>query len=336
MAEMITEVGRWMKEKVDTNVPGLTADAINDAIEALWEGIVQAQVSKLMGGPVQLSIANATERMALVSVADPTVAPVVNNVVAGALPALAIWYATTFATESGTETNPSPTTAFNRLQNNESQVTSPGFTTGAFGYNVYAALAAAGPFFRQNTTPIDFALNWTEPSTGVVTDIELAPVAPAYNSTGDNIFYIQHMELLTPDQTYRPWNQAEIDSTLMRRAAAAVPSASPYQNYMFDLVEGGTLEIRPPLGTSLSPRYFFINKPRLLYYPNALIPMGDIGSARPFIRYFAISLLKLVNEEYQAAQQWDAKAQMKMMEIKKTIIKTTVNRNNRITPFIMS
>lgn len=327
--EMKAQVANWMRESVDDS---LLSDAVNDAIESLSESIITVKVEQMMGGPVSLNIAAASERTQLVSIVDPVAVPVVSAVAGGTLPGVTLNFYFTYVTESGSETNVSPVTNFVRALNNLALVAPPAWVAGAVGWNLYANLND-GRTALQNSTPLDFGNSWQEPEdTGVVDDPDL-PSKPLSNTTGDNIFYIEHLELQMPDTTFKAWNAADLDSELMRRAARTIASSTPYQNYYWDLINGQTLEMRPAAGQGMVPRYFYVAKPRRIKFDNAPLPLTGVAIIG-FLRYFAISLLKLAFEEYQASTAWDGKAEKARMEILKALTKTIANKNNTVTPYM--
>lgn len=326
---MKVQVQNWMRESIDDS---LLTDAVNDGIESLAESIIITKIEQMMAGPVNVSFAQATERAQIVSITDPLVAPTVTQAAGGALAPRTVKFYYTLVTESGTETNLSPTTSINVLANQLATVQPPAWASGAIGWNVYANLND-GRTALQNDGPIDFSTPWTEPNdTGVIDDPDQPP-APTSNTTGDNIFLIEHMEMQMPDGTYKSWNMGDLDSELMRRAARTLASASPYQSYYYDLIGNQTLELRPAAGTALTPRHFYVSKPRRVRFDNAPMPFSGIAYVA-FIRFFALSLLKLSQEEYQASGQWEAKADKERMDIMKSLTAFNRNKNNVITPYI--
>lgn len=339
--ELKTSTENWMKESVDD---ALLSDACNDASESLALSIIQFRLGLFMGGmnnqsnPVTLSIAAGVERLQLTSLADPTLPPAPGQNAGGTLPGFGpITFAYTWVTESGSETKLSPTGQVTRLANH--QISVPILTgnspAGTYGYNIYAAANNAA-WVKQNTEPLDLnVLNWLEPAdTGVNLDATNGSgSAPTQNTTGDNIMMIDHLETQMPDGTWKAYNAADLDSEMMRRAARTISSTSPYQNYYWDLL-GNQLEIRPLTGTALSSRYFFVAKPRRMKYDNAVLPFESVSGAALQLRCFAISLLKLASEEYQASNLWAQKASGEEMKILKSLNVANRNRNDRITPYI--
>lgn len=332
LAETIAEVGRWMREPIDDSVPSIVSDAINDAIESLWQSAVTYQLSLWLQGPVNISFGNATERVTLATVADPLVQAVIGSTPGGTLGLHTLFGSYTYATESGTETLPSPVSAAAVIAaNNLGTVPAPAYVSGAMGWNWYAGDSAAR-VARQNDEPLLFNQSWQEPETGIVDAPDL-PLPPVVNSTADNIFYVRHLEVKTPDGTYRAWNQTDIDSELGRRASGTLASSSPYQRYVWDLINQTQIEVRPALGEAETPRMFFINKPRRLRFRSSPMPFLSIPYTA-FVRYYALSLLKLSVDEYEAAAAWDAKAEAEREKSLKAILQMNHGRDRRITPYL--
>lgn len=328
LAEMRARIADWLDEDVSDSKVN---DAINDAIESLWQSIILVQLSQFMGGPTTASFAASSERAQVISVADPTVAPTLGQVAGGALAGGNVFVAFTLVTESGSETLISPTAQLVLLANNLLQVTSPAYDSGALGYNVYVG-ASAARLGLQNAAPIPFGTAWTEPEDGYV-EVPDAPGPPTENTTSDNIFYIRHMEVRTPDSSYKAWNQADIDSLMFRRAAAAIATDSPYQNYYFDFINGRTIELRPAAGGAVVPRYFFINRPRRLRFDNAQIPFNNMPHEL-FVRCFAISLIKLSLEEFASSTAWSQQADKAKADVIRAVDQMNKGKDMTITPYL--
>ncbi|HDY64690.1 MAG TPA: hypothetical protein ENH84_00455 [Phycisphaerae bacterium] len=77
LGSMKAEVTRWLRETID---PDLCKEAINDAVESLWQSLILVQLSNFMGGPVTVNFASGDERATIVSIPDPTTAPTATDV----------------------------------------------------------------------------------------------------------------------------------------------------------------------------------------------------------------------------------------------------------------
>ncbi len=280
-----------------------------------------------------LSFNAGDERKTVVSIADPTVAPTLSQSAGGTLPAHTLFVAYTLVTESGSETLPSTTSQLAVSLNNLGAAAAPAYVSGAFGWNLYAAVADGGRLALQNKAPLDFNANWQEPPSGVVSAPDL-PSPPTMNSTADDIVYINALEVQNPDSTWTRWSGADLDGLTMKRASATIAPNSSYFPYFYDLVNGSTFEVRPALGGSAVPRYFYTKKPRRLIFNNAPIPLQRYAGATECVRDYAVAKVKMALEEFEGAQGWMASASATRAEILSTVNLMNRNKVQRITPFM--
>lgn len=310
--------------------------AINDAIETIWIAMMQCNLAKFFGvdSPVSFNLPANTERVRIVSIADPVVVPVVNQVAGGVLNDAAVFsVGYTLVTESGSETNISPliVTAA-RNANNLFQMVSPGNPGTAFGYNVYAG--PAGQLALQNQQPVPLGTNYTEPVTEWQGYPTFEQTPPLTNTTADNLSWIEHMEIRTSDNLLRAWNQADIDSIAMRQMAATLPTASEYQSYVWELTGNGVLEFRPMTGSAFTPRYWYVSKPRRLRYDQAQVPYVSIVGVHKFIKAQAKSDLYLGVNEFMNGQGWEQKADKEKMAIQMALMMESWNKTTRVVPYL--
>lgn len=328
---MKAAITRWCREPIDDD---LATDAVNDSVEKLWLAIATANMSALVGGPVQnLSFSAGDERKTVVSIADPTVAPTLSQAASGNLPAHTLFAAYTLVTESGSETLPSPTASLAILVNQLGLIAPPAFVPGAIGWNLYAATADGTRLALQNAGPIDFGASWQEPPSGVVSAPDLA-APPTMNGTADDIVYINVLEVQNPDNTWTRWNGADLQGLMMTRAERSIAPNSTYFPYFYDLVNGSTFEVRPALGGNAIPRYFYTKKPRRLRFDQAPIPLQRYSGSTECVRDYAIAKVKMSLEEFEAAQGWMANATATRAEILSTVNLMNRNKVRRITPFM--
>ena len=321
------------------DVPLLNAK-INNALEAVWMAMMKVALARFFGSdaPVNFTLAAGAQRVQLVSITDPTVVLVAANVAGGALGGRNYNLSYTFVTESGAETNPSPVLNFAALANNLAQITAPAEPSGgAFGWNLYAGVNNPA---LQNQQPLPFGVAYTEPVGGFQDYPTNQQLPPSSNQTADNISYITHLEIVQTDTTIRSLNQADIDSLAMRGLARTLASASEYQMYAWDLINGRTLEVRPPAGTAFNanslptPRYFYVAKPRRLRYDQAEIPYQSISGVHEYLTNKAIADLKLVIDEYISSQAYMGAANAGKQEILTALAQENWAKNMRITPFL--
>lgn len=331
-----SEILGWLRgDYADADDQPTVNGSINDALEEIWASMMRVQLARFFGSdaPVTFTVNAGQERFQLTSIADPTLAPVAATIGGGALAGRTYKLYYTFVTESGSETNLSPLTTLVVGANNLAQITAPAEpTTGAFGWNVYAGVNNVA---LQNQQPLPFSMiNFTEPVTGFLDYPDAQQAPPTSNQTADNIAWIVHLEIITTDTLRRSWNQYDIDSEIMRRYARTLSSASEYQTYVWDLINGRTIEIRPPLGLTFSPRYFFVAKPRRLRYDQAEIPYVSTAGVHQFLIDRSISRLKLGVDEYIARRAWSESADKQELKIQKALLAENWAKNTRVQPHL--
>jgi hypothetical protein len=345
----------WLSGDFQTRKgPSKANDAINDAIGSIWMSMMQWKLNRFMGSdsPVTFSLAANTERLTLISIEDPTAVIGVATKAGGALPARTVTFAYTLVTESGSETNISAGSVVNIPANQLAVLTSPGFPSanieneegggppppGCVGYNVYASFPAGGanvtPFALQSQQPVPFGVNWQEPNAGAQPYPTAQQLAPTTNTTADNVSWITHMETPLPDGTLLAWNQNDIDGNVMRRLTQMFPTASQYQTYAWDLINGNQFEIRPKTGLAFTPRYWYVAKPRRLRYDQAQIPYVSIVGVHDFIVNYAVAKCKLSMDEYLAVQAWSTMAEQKRNEIIMSLNQENWNKDTRVVPYL--
>lgn len=343
----------------DTIVNG----TINDGIESIWNTLMSVALARFIGAdsPVTFTLASQAQSVQLVSIPDPTVAPTVNQVAGGNLvDGAQFWVGYTFVTESGSETNISPLIQSAARNNNnvfqvpapvapgQAAVPGPGNAvppgqspavagvapTTAYGWNLYAGIAE-GLLALQNQEPLPFNVAATEPPTEWQSYSVEQQAPPLANQTADNLAYITHMEIQTPDTAFRAWNQADIDSMTMRRMAQIIPSASPYSNYVWELHNNGRLEFRPYAGTGFTPRYWYIAKPRRLRYDQAQIPYVSIAGVHAAVKYMAKAALYLGVNEFMNAQGWQQAADAEVQKIQMALAMESWRKNSYVSPYLI-
>lgn len=340
LGDIRAQVTRWlMGEGLQ---PAQINDAINDGIESLWNSLILAVLQIFMKGPVNVTFQSGSERTTVVTITDPSAAPTATDADTSTLPAITYQIAYTYATESGSETNLSPTLVYVRAINKLALVKIPiTDVAGAFGWNLYVGTDTAN-LVKQNDAPILILASppsvpvvqqsYEEPPTGFVV-APFGPPPPTENTTGDNLAYIRHLEFQVPNAGYQAYNSADLDSIMMRRFASQVATSSPYQQYAWNLIDQRQLEIRPAAGTTFTSRYFYIVKPRRLAFDNSPLPFPTIPSTE-FLRDYALGLLFLSLHEYESADRWEAKAERRRLEAVRAVSQINGNVNDRVTPYM--
>jgi hypothetical protein len=354
LSSIRAEIINWMRGDLSTvdDQPIVNA-AINDAIEDIWASMMPFQLARFFGldAPVTFTLPSGAERVQLVSIPDPTVAPTVGSFAGGTLTARTYLVSYTYVTESGTETLPSPTTSQAIGLNSLAQITNPAAVANAIGWNCYVSVSnTAGLMGLQNQNPLPFGAVFRESSAGFVdypsaqqqpgaiqAASQATPAAqtpPNENSTADNISWILHMEVRTSDTLLRTWHQYDIDSELMTRYGRQLSSASEYQSYVWDIINGNRLEVRPSAGQAFTPRYFYIAKPRRLRYDQARVPYTEISGVHEFVVAKAVAKLKLALDEYLGHQAWSGDAAAKKQVIIDALRTEDWGKDLRIAPHL--
>lgn len=334
LGSMRAEVQDWLAGDTlpDTRING----AINDAIESLWKSLVRVALSVFMGGPTSISFSAGDQRQTVTSLTDPTTAPTLASVAGGTLPSRTVFVGYTLVTESGSETKISSqstqTTALNFL----TSISPPAWVSGAAGWNCYAG-DNTNRLAKQNDAPLAFSttgnvVTFEEPETGFIDNPDY-PLPPTENTTGDNIFYIRHLELQLSSGNYKAYHAGDLDSEFVRRFASSIASTSEYQSYAWDVLNQRTLEIRPAAGSSITPRYFYIVKPRRLRFDNAPLPFPTIPCTE-FLRSYALSRLLLSLHEFDAAKGFAEVAENERKNCEKALSMVNFNKNTTVTPYM--
>lgn len=340
MGEWKARLNDWMGESMRD---GILTDALNDAFESLYMAVMRANLSLMMGGPVTLSLAAATERQQIVSIPDPLIAPGLSIIAGQNLGTFVGYTAYTFVTDSGSETKLSPIggpSVCNPGQVIKVSVAWPVLVVGTprndnlYGVNIYQG---DGPetLARQNPLPIQFnneAAVWTQAVP--ILPFPQAPACPSENTTGDDIFYIRKLETPITGGGYKKWEQTDIDSELMRVMSRSVASTSEYQNYAYDVVNMRQLEIRPATGIAFpQARYFFVHKPRRLRFDSATFPMFNF-TYEPYIRQKSMAMCHAANRDWDDSKEMEARAAGTLLEITMSIAQMNWAKDQYIQPFM--
>lgn len=336
-AGLLKELEDWARQSLDAD---LGMSAINDAVESLFSTVAQARIEEFVGAPVSVQFAAGTERKSLVSITDPAGAPTLQQVLGGTFGGrtnLSAYF--TLVTESGSETLPSPAgTIANVNGGNVGKVLSPARVDGAVGWNCYAGynIADSTQAVRRNDEPLGFGEDLTE-DIAQGWDGEGAPEDGAYpplvNTTADDITYIQRMEVLQSDgKTYVPWSQADITSVLWSRVSGQIASTSSGESYVYDLLSGNTVEIRPMLGTTINARYFYVKKPRRVLFTDFNLPFTNISEAVPFLRHYALGRIFSSSFGDKRGPANLLAAEQTRRNIINLLGRKNANKNKRVTP----
>lgn len=146
----------------------------------------------------------------------------------------------------------------------------------------------------------------------------------------DDIWYIHQMSAVMPDGSERFWESTEIGSELWRAYSRTIAGSSPYQPFVWDF-DGSKLTVAPTPVQQLTPGYFYVKRPPVTVDNSTVVPFKHPGAIL-FIKYNAISLIKLSLEEYVASGQWGNKAERERQEIILTSQRKNARKNLRVQP----
>jgi len=339
LGEWKARINDWMGEIMRD---GILTDAINDAVESLWMAVMKANLSLMMGGPVTLSIAAASERQQLVSIADPSAQPNGTYVSGGSFGILVLYAAHTFVTDSGSETKLSPINGplisagnqYLRLSVNLPVSSGVPSTGNILGVNYYVG-DAPEDLAKQNPVPVPFVNEQAIMVLGTpVVPFPQAPGPPSENTTGDDIFYIRKLEVPLTSGGFKKWEQTDIDSQLMQLMSRTIAGTSEFQNYCYDLVNMRQLEIRPATGIAFpSSRYFYVHKPRRLRYDNSTLPFFNFTS-EPFIREKAMAKCHYANRDWDDSDKMEMRAAGTLLEITSSVAQMNWAKDQYIQPYM--
>lgn len=365
--EMKTEVTNWLREPYDAT---LISDAVNDAIGDLWQNLLQANLNEFVGGPVSnITFASGDERQRIISITDPTATDTAawnatSGSAGGSQPARNVKVAFTYCTESGSETLACPPKSFAVSSGVLILASCPPFwdkspdggTTpspaqqGAIGWCMYVAVenpytsGVYTPFVKQTGlggnyifpfTGVGGGASYVEPLTGCndFSNTGNPVLSPSENDTGDDIAYIKYFQVQLPNGTWKRWVPADLESVLMKQAESSIAASSPYQNYVWDMVNNRQIEVRPTIaGGPVTPRYFAVKRPRRYAYDGAKLPFASFD-ATPYLRYRSMELLKLSQEEVILSSAWRGQANAEVNDVKIMANSQNKNKATTITPF---
>jgi len=109
--------------------------------------------------------------------------------------------------------------------------------------------------------------------------------------------------------------------------------ALAFRNSRWDLINGNTLWIRPAPGLTVTPRYFYVSKPRTLRYDQALIPYQSVTGFTDYVKYKTLMDVKLALDEYLSNEGWKTARDEAKLEIINNLTQQNWAKNDRITRY---
>src|SRR6185369_12916662 len=285
-------------------------DDIGDAIESIWESAMLATLSKFIKGPVNQLVTSRTTN--IVSVPDPTTAPTTGlPTPGGALPIRTYYVSYCLVTDSGSTTRVSPLATYPINANLLGSVAPPlnpstqDVPEGVVGWYVFVGYNPDGSDQgQQSLVPMPFNQVWFESPAGI-TQAPNAPSAPSANTTGDNIFSINRIDVQNVDMTWTQWLQTNIGSTAWTQMQHRIATQTTWQNFAYDLIDNRQLEVRPdPQGYPLNANYFYVYKPRRPRFPQSRLPFTSFA-CQEFLFNRALSRYLWGIYEFEAGDRWN-------------------------------
>jgi hypothetical protein len=331
---LVARVKRWFAEPVSDEAK--VYDSLNDSIESIWMAAMLATLSKFTRGPISQIFPANSSIVQIVSIPDPASGPVASAVNQGALPARTEYYAFSYVTDSGSMTLPSPLTPVVLAANQVAQVLPPPLLPDAIGWVVWGATDPAGLTLGLQSTGLE---SYTGPGPVIAQGVRpypQSPPPPTQNSTGDNIFAVERLEVNNVNMTTTQWYQSNVSSLLWSRMGKIMAgTATSWTPYAYDFIDNNQIQFRPAPGYDLDGSLMYLVRPRRLRFPNSRIPFTSFACQK-FLATQALADLLLGIYEYEAHDRWQSKAKDEKQSIILQIAHSNWNRDKTVTPFMRS
>lgn len=326
LGEMSARIIRWSRERLDADTVN---DAINDALESLWQTVSLASLSRFTTGPVTQTVMAGSTQLAIVSIADPEVYLQVGTTPGGGLPARTLSFAFSYVTDSGSETRLSLSQVSEADAAQLFVAQAPVPVAQAIGWNLFAGVA--GRFTRQNISPLPFDVTWIEPPFGATSSPDGSFPQP-FNNTADNIQAIKRISASNISGTKSRWRQGDVTSLLFSEMEGRLQSNSTFTSRAYDLIDNRVVEIRPAGQIDVDVDLYYLVKPRRLRFPQSTLPFLSLG-VQGYLRNEALAdiLLSLGEDEEAAARQ--SKADHERQRITLSVLGDNWDKNNIVRPF---
>jgi hypothetical protein len=311
---------------------------IGDGIESIWMSAMLATLSKFVKGPVTQIVTQQTTN--IVSVPDPVDGGfVVSQIPGGNLPARTVYFSFCLVTESGSTTAISPLRSQLIAANFLSYIPSPlnpssqTIPEGVIGWYMFAGYNPDGSDQgQQSPVPLLFNQTWYEPPAGL-TQAPNAPAPPSINTTGDNIFAINRIDVMNEDKTWTNWIQSNIGGTWWTEFQHKIATTTTWMPFVYDLIDNRQLEVRPAPADSLSAVYFYVHKPRRPRFPQSRLPFTSFA-CQGFLYTWGMARFLRSIYEFEASDRWAKDAEAERLRIVLQIGQGNWNRDSTIRPFM--
>ena len=304
---------------------------LGDAIESIWMSAMLATLSKFTKGPVTQIVTRQTTN--IISIPDPTGNLVITQQAGGNLGNRQLYLTYCYVTESGSTTGISVLGELNVSTNHIAIVAPPPLVQDAIGWYLFAGYYSTGlDLGQQSLVPLLFNQTWYEPPVGI-TPGPGAPAPPSINTTGDNIFAIDRIDIQNVDQTWTNWLQANISSTWFTEFQHKIATTTTWMPFVYDLIDNRQLEVRPQPAQPMSAVYFYIHKPRRPRYPQARLPFTSFA-CQHFLYCWGMGKLLRTIYEFEASDRWLKDAEGERMRIILQINQGSWNKDTTVRPFM--
>lgn len=332
MGALAARVKRWFAEPLKSDQK--VYDALNDAIETVWMSVLLATLSKFTSGPVTQTIPANSTSIRLISIPDPTIPIGIEGVPGGNLPIRTEYYSYAYITDSGSMTRIAPLSGNTFLINQVASLPPPLQMPDAIGWVVFAGYNADGSDIGLQSTGLEpFGVNWVEPQVGIA-PYPTAPPPPSQNTTGDNIFAIERLEVNNVNMTTTAWIQSNQGSTVWTKMGKIMAgTATSWTPYVYDLVNNDQVQFRPAPGFDLDASLLYVTRPRRLRFPQSRLPFTSFACQK-FLANQALADLLMSIYEYEAHDRWNAKAEKELQRIVMQVSQGNWNRDTTVTPFM--
>lgn len=339
LGALAERVKRKINEPVGRDKMQVIYDDLADGIESLWMSMLLATLSKWCKGPVTQVIAANTTTTQLISVPDPTSAPTAFSVAGGNLASRTVYLSYALVTSSGSTTKISPLNGLVLVASHLAHLATPlvpaitDIPPDVIGWYAFAGLNPDGSDQGQQS-PVPLLLNqdWWEPPAGL-TAAPNAPSAPSVNTTGDNIFAIERMDVRNVDQTWTSWLQTNMGSTFWTEFQHRVPTTTTWAPMVYDLIDDHQLEVRPGPGYTASATYFYVAKPRRPRFPQSRLPFTSVAREAFLFKYGVGQYLRGIYE-FEASDRWLKDAEDERLRIVLSINQGNWNKDTTVRPFM--
>ena len=334
---LVSRVIRRVNEPMTSDQIADVYNDLGDAIESIWMSAILATLSKFTKGPVTQLVTEQTTY--LVSVPDPTYGPSPSQQSGSALAARTAYFSYCLVTDSGSTTNLSPLAVLAISANNIAILSPPlnpssqDIPDGVVGWYPFAGYNPDGSDqAQQSPVPLPFNQNWYEPPAGL-SQAPNAPAPPSSNTTGDNIFSIKRIDVQNVDQTWTQWIQATMGGTWWTEFQHRIATTTTWMPFVFDLIDGKQLEVRPAPAYAESAVYFYIARPRRPRFPQSRLPFKQIVYQAFLFKYCMAQALQSLYE-FEASDRWKKDAEEERVRIMMSINASGWDQNTTVRPFM--